>query len=64
MLIIKVQPNKPIEQALKKFKRKFLLTGVIKELRERSAHEKKSSKKRKQKQKAVYKHKMIDNLDN
>jgi len=60
MLKIKVENNKSIEKALKKFKRKFMLTGVVKQLRERSAYKKKSEKKRESKQKAVYKQKLMD----
>ncbi|MFW5657812.1 MAG: 30S ribosomal protein S21, partial [Bacteroidota bacterium] len=47
-----------IERALKKFKRKFEKTGVVKELRERQAFTKPSIKKRMEKIHAVYKQKM------
>ena len=43
-----------IEKALKKFKRKFEKTGVVKELRNRQAFEKPSVAKRKQTMRAVY----------
>jgi len=43
-----------IEKALKKFKRKFEKTGVVKELRSRQAFIKPSVEKRKQNMRAVY----------
>lgn len=54
MLIIPVKEGENIERALKKFKKKFDRTGVIKELRARQAFIKPSVINRKQKQKAVY----------
>lgn len=54
MLIIPVKEGENIERALKKFKKKFDRTGVIKELRARQAFIKPSIINRKQKQKAVY----------
>jgi small subunit ribosomal protein S21 len=35
MLIVQVKEGEAIEKALKKFKKKFEKTGVVKELRER-----------------------------
>lgn len=54
MLIIPVKEGENIERALKKFKKKFDRTGVIKELRARQAFIKPSVINRKQKIKAVY----------
>lgn len=54
MLIIPVKEGENIERALKKFKKKFDRTGVIKELRARQAFIKPSIINRKQKIKAVY----------
>ena len=54
MLIIPVKEGENIERALKKFKKKFDRTGVVKELRARQAFIKPSIINRKQKQKAVY----------
>jgi small subunit ribosomal protein S21 len=54
MIIIPVKEGENIERALKKFKRKFEKTGVIKELRERKAYKKPSMVKREQMIKAVY----------
>lgn len=54
MIVIPVKEGENIERALKKFKRKFEKTGVIKELRERQAFTKPSVKKRMTMQRAVY----------
>ena len=54
MIVIPVKEGENIERALKKFKRKFEKTGVIKELRERQAFTKPSVKKRQVKKKAIY----------
>ena len=40
MLVINVKENDSLEKALKKFKKKFEKTGVVKELRARQAFEK------------------------
>jgi small subunit ribosomal protein S21 len=58
MIIIPVKEGENIERALKKFKRKFERTGVIKELRNRQAYTKPSVKKRQQKLRAIYVQKM------
>jgi small subunit ribosomal protein S21 len=62
MIIIPVKEGENIDRALKKFKRKFEKTGVIKELRERKAFKKPSVSMREVKIKAVYKQKMQENL--
>ncbi len=54
MIIIPVKEGENIERALKRFKRKFEKTGVIKELRERQAFSKPSVKNRTVMKKAVY----------
>lgn len=54
MIITPVKEGENIERALKKFKRKFEKTGVIRELRKRRAFEKKSVIKREQLNKARY----------
>jgi len=54
MIVIPVKEGENIERALKKFKRKFERTGVIKELRNRQAYTKPSIKKRQQKLRAIY----------
>ncbi|MGL4780271.1 MAG: 30S ribosomal protein S21 [Bacteroidales bacterium] len=54
MIIVPVKEGENIERALKKFKRKFEKTGVVKELRRRQAFEKPSVVNRKNKIRAVY----------
>ena len=54
MNIVEVKEGENIEKALKKFKRKFEKTGIVKELRSRQAFEKPSVRNRKKMMKAVY----------
>ncbi|MBS7348278.1 MAG: 30S ribosomal protein S21 [Muribaculaceae bacterium] len=54
MIIVQVKENENIEKALKKFKRKFEKTGIVKELRARQAFEKPSVTNRKKMVKAIY----------
>jgi len=61
MIIIPVKEGENIERALKKFKRKFEKTGVIKELRERKAYKKPSITKREMRMKAIYVQQMHQN---
>lgn len=55
MIIVPLKEGENIERALKKFKRKFEKTGVVKELRDRQAFTKPSIRNRTQKLKAIYK---------
>lgn len=61
MLLIQVKENESIDKALKRFKKKFEKTGVLKELRSRSAFAKKSVKRRKEVIHATYVQKMREN---
>lgn len=54
MLIIPVKEGESIDRALKKFKKKFEKTGVIKELRRRQAYTKSSVVRRTEIKKATY----------
>jgi len=54
MIVVPVKEGENIERALKKFKRKFEKTGIIKEVRARQSFAKPSVTKRKQKIHAVY----------
>ncbi len=54
MIVVPVKEGENIERALKKFKRKFEKTGVVKELRGRQAFIKPSVVKRKKMMRAVY----------
>ncbi len=59
MIIINVKENESIDRALKRFKKKFEKTGVLRELRSRTAFEKPSITNRTMKLKAAYKQKMF-----
>lgn len=61
MIIIPVKEGESIERALKKFKRKFEKTGVIKQLRERQAYVKPSVRRRNEVKRAVYVQKLKQN---
>jgi len=54
MIIVPIKEGENIERALKKFKRKFEKTGVVKELRARQAFQKPSMRKREVVKKAIY----------
>ncbi len=58
MIVVPVKEGENIERALKKFKRKFEKTGVVKELRRRQCFDKPSVVKREEKIHAVYVQKM------
>ena len=59
MIIVPVKEGEIIERALKKFKRKFEKTGVVKELRRRQCFDKPSVIKRERKIHAIYVQKMV-----
>lgn len=54
MIIVPVKDGENIDRALKRFKRKYEKTGVVKELRRRQAFEKPSVTKRQQMIRARY----------
>lgn len=54
MIIIPIKEGENIERALKKFKRKFEKTGIMKELRARQAFTKPSVERREEIKKAIY----------
>ena len=58
MIVVNVKENESIEKALKRFKKKFDKTGVIRELRSRQAFEKPSISRRAEVIKAAYKQRM------
>lgn len=53
MIVVPVKEGENIEKALKKFKRKFEKTGIVKELRSRQQFDKPSVTKRLKKERAV-----------
>ncbi|MDR1729618.1 MAG: 30S ribosomal protein S21 [Prevotellaceae bacterium] len=59
MIVVPIKEGENIEKALKKFKRKFEKTGVVKELRSRQQFDKPSVIKRQQKIHAIYVQNMI-----
>jgi small subunit ribosomal protein S21 len=54
MIIVPIKENETIDKALKKFKKKFEKTGIVKQLRSRQAYEKPSVSRRTTVKKAVY----------
>lgn len=58
MIVINLKDNESIDKALKRFKKKFEKTGVLRELRSRQAFEKKSVRRRNVIKHAVYKEHM------
>ncbi|MGY8950665.1 MAG: 30S ribosomal protein S21, partial [Flavobacteriales bacterium] len=54
MIIIPVKDGEVIDRALKRFKKKFMKTGTLKEIRRRKEFIKKSQRTRVQNQKAAY----------
>ena len=54
MIIVPIKEGENIEKALKKFKRKFEKTGIVRELRNRKTFTKPSVRMRDQKKKAIY----------
>lgn len=55
MIIINVKDGESLDKALKRFKKKFEKTGVLRELRSRQAFEKKSVTRRHVVKNAIYK---------
>ncbi|MDO4181829.1 MAG: 30S ribosomal protein S21 [Bacteroidales bacterium] len=54
MIVVPVKEGENIEKALKKFKRKFEKTGVVKELRARQQFDKPSVINRLKRERAIY----------
>jgi len=54
MIVVPVKEGENIDRALKKFKRKFEKTGVVRELRNRQAYVKPSVRRREEIKRAVY----------
>ncbi|MFZ4630637.1 MAG: 30S ribosomal protein S21 [Bacteroidia bacterium] len=59
MLKIDIKDNEAVDKALKRFKKKFEKTGVLKELRARQAFQKPSVSKRQQRLRAVYREQIM-----
>ncbi len=54
MIVVPVKEGENIEKALKKFKRKFEKTGVVKEIRARQQFDKPSVLNRLKRERAIY----------
>ena len=63
MLVIPVKDGENIDRALKRFKRKFLKTGTLKQLRARKQYIKPTEKNRVKMQKAAYSENLLRNLE-
>ena len=63
MIVVPVKEGENIEKALKKFKKKFEKTGVVKELRRRQAFNKPSEEKRERKMHSIYVQQLQQNED-
>jgi small subunit ribosomal protein S21 len=63
MIVVPVKEGENIEKALKKLKRKFEKTGVVKELRSRQQFDKPSVVKRLEKEHAIYVQKLQQSED-
>lgn len=63
MLIVPVKDGENIDKALKRYKRKFDKTGVVRQLRKRQAFIKPSIVKRSQVQKAQYIQRLRDSVE-
>jgi small subunit ribosomal protein S21 len=60
MIIVPIKDGENVERALKKLKRKFEKTGVVRELRERQKFTKPSVKRRNEILRAIYIKKLQD----
>ena len=62
-IVITVGKNEKIDRVLKRFKRKFRQTQILKNLKEKRYHIKKSEKKRHKKQNAIYNNKKKESYE-
>ena len=63
MLIIPIKDGENIDRALKRFKRKFLKTGTLKQVRARKQYIKKSERLRIKKQQAIYSENLLRSIE-
>jgi small subunit ribosomal protein S21 len=54
MILVQLKDNEPLERALKRFKKKIDRVKVLKELKGRRYYTKPSTKRREEKQRAIY----------
>lgn len=62
MLIVDVKQGETIDKAIKRYKKKFEKTGILKQIRERQTYTKPSVKKRMAKLKDVFKQEVIQEM--
>lgn len=62
MIVINIKENESIDKALKRFKKKFEKTGVLRELRNRQTFEKKSVRRRNVIKRAIHKQNFIEGI--
>jgi small subunit ribosomal protein S21 len=60
MIIVSVKENESVDRALKRFKKKFEKTGVLRELRDRQHFTKPSVVRREEIKRAAYRQQMQD----
>jgi small subunit ribosomal protein S21 len=58
MLIVEVKDNETIDRALKRYKRKFQNTGILREIRRRKEYTKPSIRRRNEVLKSIYREKV------
>tara|TARA_B100000614_G_scaffold109706_1_gene98492 strand:- start:224 stop:415 length:192 start_codon:yes stop_codon:yes gene_type:complete len=63
MLIIPIKDGENIDRALKRFKRKFLKTGTLKQVRAKKQYIKKSERLRVKKQQAIYSENLLRSIE-
>ncbi|MBT4881572.1 MAG: 30S ribosomal protein S21 [Flavobacteriales bacterium] len=63
MLVIPVKDGENIDRALKRFKRKFLKTGTLKQLRARKQYIKPTERNRVKMQKAAYSEALLRDME-
>lgn len=61
MIVVQVKENENIDKALKRFKKKFEKTGILRELRNRAFFEKKSVARRRTILRAAYRERLKQN---
>jgi small subunit ribosomal protein S21 len=64
MLIIEVKEKESIDRALKRYKRKYIQTGVRQEIMRRKRYVKPSAQRRNEVLKAIYRRQKEEELDN
>lgn len=64
MLVVKIAPGEQIERALKRYRNKVRKTQQLKRIRSYQEYTKKSTEKREELKKAIYKNEYLRNQEN